>query len=170
MDDTRKYCISERYYTMNLLTENCHCEDDVLLSAHGDVLEDEVVPAAVKLHADRLLVQPLEGPLIVPSLTTGSVCSRFTVPAEHRSTGVANSGMAQCVAAALVVVVHSTNAAMAAREHHDCDDIDGMELQDDDGDGRTLESHWSQRHVNDEWMAPIGGRRLLHGAVAGCIG
>ncbi|EKF26716.1 surface protease GP63, putative, partial [Trypanosoma cruzi marinkellei] len=46
---------------------------------------------------------------------------------------------------------------MAAREHHDCDDIDDMELQDDDGDGRTLESHWLQRHARDEWMAPIGG-------------
>ncbi|RNC51211.1 surface protease GP63 [Trypanosoma cruzi] len=57
---------------------------------------------------------------------------------------------------ALSVVVHSTNAAMAAREHHDCGDTDGMELQDGDGDGRTLESHWSQRHARDEWIAPLG--------------
>ncbi|EKG00254.1 surface protease GP63, putative [Trypanosoma cruzi] len=46
---------------------------------------------------------------------------------------------------------------MAAREHHDCDDIYGMELQDQNGDGSTLESHWSQRHAKDELMAPIGG-------------
>ncbi|RNC51350.1 surface protease GP63 [Trypanosoma cruzi] len=39
-------------------------------------------------------------------------------------------------------VVDSTNAAMSAREHQDCDDIDGVELQDNDVDGRTLESHW----------------------------
>ncbi|EAN82151.1 surface protease GP63, putative, partial [Trypanosoma cruzi] len=58
---------------------------------------------------------------------------------------------------ALSVVVNSTNAAMAAREHYDCDDIYGMELQDQEGDGRTLESHWSQRHAKDELMAPIGG-------------
>ncbi|RNC35718.1 surface protease GP63 [Trypanosoma cruzi] len=58
---------------------------------------------------------------------------------------------------ALLVVVRSTNAAMAAREHHDCDDIDGMELQDGDGNGRTLESHLSQRHARDGWMAPIVG-------------
>ncbi|RNF05325.1 surface protease GP63 [Trypanosoma cruzi] len=45
---------------------------------------------------------------------------------------------------------------MAARKPRDSDDIDGMELQDGDGDGRTLESHWSQRHAKDEWMAPIG--------------
>ncbi|EKF29681.1 surface protease GP63, putative [Trypanosoma cruzi marinkellei] len=30
-----------------------------------------------------------------------------------------------------------------------------MELQDDDGDGRTLESHWLQRHARDEWKVPI---------------
>ncbi|RNC34781.1 surface protease GP63 [Trypanosoma cruzi] len=58
---------------------------------------------------------------------------------------------------ALSVVMDSTNAAMSAREHHDCDDIGGVELQDDDGDGRTLESHLSQRHARDERMAPIGG-------------
>ncbi|EAN90985.1 surface protease GP63 [Trypanosoma cruzi] len=174
----------------------------------------------------------MEGPLIVPTFATGSVCSLFTVPDGHRSAVVANSVIAQCVAAvlggvwalpcvtledgrpvagamhfacqfhfpavsfhgriatriaahllahavgfncphlagrsmvrhvvgvrvrALLVVVHSTNAAMSAREHHDCDDIDGMELQDGDGDGRTLESHWSRRHASDEWIAPIGG-------------
>ncbi|RNC42110.1 surface protease GP63 [Trypanosoma cruzi] len=73
---------------------------------------------------------------------------------------MASRSMARHVAGvrgrALLVVVHSTTAAMPASEHHDCDDIDGMELQDGDGDGRTLESHWSQRHAKDEWMAPIG--------------
>ncbi|RNC44900.1 surface protease GP63 [Trypanosoma cruzi] len=57
---------------------------------------------------------------------------------------------------ALSVVVHSTNAAMAAREHYNCDDIDDMELQDGDGDGRTLESRLSQCHARDEWMFLIG--------------
>ncbi|KAF5215155.1 surface protease GP63 [Trypanosoma cruzi] len=65
---------------------------------------------------------------------------------------------AACVrGGALSVVVHSTTAAMAAREHHDCDDVDGVEQQDDDGDGRTLESHRSRCHARDEWMAAIGG-------------
>ncbi|RNC54429.1 surface protease GP63 [Trypanosoma cruzi] len=56
---------------------------------------------------------------------------------------------------ALLVVVDSANAAMAAREHQYCGDTDGMELQDDDDDGRTLESHWSQRQARNEWIAPI---------------
>ncbi|EAN87162.1 surface protease GP63 [Trypanosoma cruzi] len=141
---------------MNSSNGNRHCEDDVVSSENGIILENEVVPAAVHPHADRMLVQPLEGPLIAPPFATGSACSRFTVRAGHCSTGVANADMVLCVAAALSVVVHSTTAAMAARKHQDCDDIDGMELQDGDGDGRTLESHWPQHHTKDEWMASIG--------------
>ncbi|KAF8277470.1 surface protease GP63, putative, partial [Trypanosoma cruzi] len=83
---------------MNLLTENRHCEGDVVSSAHGDILENEVVTAAVQLHADRPFVQPLEGPLIVPPFATSSVCSWFTVSAGHCSTGVANAGMVRNVA------------------------------------------------------------------------
>ncbi|RNC51881.1 surface protease GP63 [Trypanosoma cruzi] len=82
-------------------------------------------------------------------------CCRFTHPHMASRSMVRNAiGVG---GGALSVVVHSTNAAMSAREHHDCDDIDGVELQDGDGDGRTLESHWSQRHARDEWMAAIGG-------------
>ncbi|RNC55778.1 surface protease GP63 [Trypanosoma cruzi] len=100
---------------MNSSNDNRHCEDDVVSSANGIILENEVVPAAVHPHADRMLVQPMEGPLIVPQFGTGSVCSRFTVRAGNCSTGVANADMVLCVAAALSVVVHSTTAAMAAR-------------------------------------------------------
>ncbi|ESS60938.1 surface protease GP63 [Trypanosoma cruzi Dm28c] len=212
---------------MNLLNENRRCEDGILTFAHGNILAEETVPSAGQLHADRPFFRPLEGPLIAPPFDAGSVCSWFTVPAGHCSTGVANSGMVLCVAAALGgvwtlpcatledgrpvagvmnfapavsfhgglvtriaahlmahavgfahshmasrsmvrnvagvrgralwVVVDSTNAAMAARERHDCDDIVGVELQDGDGDGRTLESHRWRRHTRDEWMAPIGG-------------
>ncbi|ESL06050.1 hypothetical protein TRSC58_06282 [Trypanosoma rangeli SC58] len=46
---------------------------------------------------------------------------------------------------------------MAAREHYDCDGIQGMELNDFNGDGTTLESHWSKRNAKDELMAPLGG-------------
>ncbi|RNC42159.1 surface protease GP63 [Trypanosoma cruzi] len=98
LDDTGKHWISERYHAMNSLNDNCECEGDVVSSAHGIILEDEVVPAAVKPHADRLLVQPLEGPLIVPPFATGSVCIRFTMRAGHCSTGVANADMVLCVA------------------------------------------------------------------------
>ncbi|RNC52836.1 surface protease GP63 [Trypanosoma cruzi] len=98
--DSRKHCVFSWSHAMNSLNENRHCEDGFLSSAHGNILAEETIPAAAKLHADRLLVQPLEGPLIVYSFATGSVCSRFTVPAGHCCSGVADSVMVQCVAVA----------------------------------------------------------------------
>ncbi|KAF8287536.1 putative surface protease GP63 [Trypanosoma cruzi] len=227
LNNTDMYCRSNRSYVKNLLTGYEECQGNALSEDKRKILIENVVPAAVKLHADRLLVQPLKGPLVVPPFTAGSVCSGFTVPAEHRSAGIVNSDMVLYVAAApggvwalpcatledgrpvvgvmniapavlfhgrlatriaahlmahalgfahshmanrsmvrnitgvrdraLSVVVNSTNAAMAAREHYNCDDIYGMELQDQEGDGSKLESHWSQRHAKDELMAPIGG-------------
>ncbi|RNC40949.1 surface protease GP63 [Trypanosoma cruzi] len=97
---SRKYCGFSRCYAMNSLNENRHSEDGVPSSAHGNLLAEETVPAAVKLHADRLLVRPLEAPLVVPPFATSSVCSWFTVTDGHCSTGVADSVMVQCVAAA----------------------------------------------------------------------
>ncbi|RNE99055.1 surface protease GP63, partial [Trypanosoma conorhini] len=186
--------------------------------------------AAVKLHAERLLVRPLEGPLKVPTFAADSVCGQFTVPAAHHTPGVDDADMVLYFAAApggvwalpcatlddgrpivgavnlapanlfhgrlatriaaheiahalgfsyqqmaahrmvrnvtgvrgrkLSVVVNSTNAAMAAREHYDCDGIRGMELYDFNGDGSALESHWSERNAKDELMAPLGGAGL----------
>ncbi|RNC36290.1 surface protease GP63 [Trypanosoma cruzi] len=47
LDATGKYWISERHYAMNSSNDNRHCEDDVVSSAHGIILENEVVPSAV---------------------------------------------------------------------------------------------------------------------------
>ncbi|RNE99582.1 surface protease GP63 [Trypanosoma cruzi] len=97
--DSRRHCGFSWSHAMNSLNDNRHCEDVFLSSAHGNILAEETVPAAVKLHADHLLVRPLEGPLVVPPLATSGVCSWFTVRDEHRSTGVANSDLVLCVAA-----------------------------------------------------------------------
>ncbi|EAN98135.1 surface protease GP63, putative [Trypanosoma cruzi] len=99
--DSRRHCVFSWSHAMNSLNDNRHCEDSVLFFAHGNILAEEAIPAAVQLHADRLLVRPLEGPLIVPPFATSSVCSWFTVPAGHLSAGVAVSVIAQCVAAVL---------------------------------------------------------------------
>ncbi|EKF34365.1 surface protease GP63, putative [Trypanosoma cruzi marinkellei] len=98
--DSRGHCGFSWSCTANSLGGAFCCGNGVVSSAHGNAVAEEVVPAAVKLHADRLLVQPLEAPLLVPSFATGSVCSLFTVPAEHVSVGVANADIVRCVAAA----------------------------------------------------------------------
>ncbi|RNC51169.1 surface protease GP63 [Trypanosoma cruzi] len=99
--DSRRHCVFSWSHAMNSLNDNRHCEDGVLSSVYGNIVAEETVPAAANLHADSLLVQPLEGPLTVPQFATGSVCSRFTVTDGHCSTGVANSDMTKCVVAAL---------------------------------------------------------------------
>ncbi|EKF99446.1 surface protease GP63, putative, partial [Trypanosoma cruzi] len=100
LNNTDMYCRSNRSYVKNLLTGYEECQGNALSEDKRKILIENVVPAAVKLHADRLLVQPLKGPLVVPQFAAGSVCSGFTVPAEHRSAGVVNSDMVLYVAAA----------------------------------------------------------------------
>ncbi|RNC37870.1 surface protease GP63 [Trypanosoma cruzi] len=227
--DSRSHCVFFWRCTVNSLDGAFGSKNGALTFAHGNLLAEETVPAAFKLHADRLLVQALEGPLTASHLpreafAVGSRCLLSILPLvfpilTRRSawlrrwwcvgTAVRHArGWPSCrwrhaicpsvlfhgrIAAhllahalgfncphtashsvvrnaigvrgrALSVVVHSANAAMAAREHHDCDDIDGMELQDEDGDGRTLESHWWRCHARDEWMAPIGGAGCCRGS------
>ncbi|RNC38355.1 surface protease GP63 [Trypanosoma cruzi] len=152
--DIRKDCGFFWRCAVNSLDGAFGCKNGALTFAHENILTEETVPAAVNPHADRLLVRPLEGPLTVSSFATGSVCIRFTHP--HMASRSTVRHVAGVRGRALSVVVHSATSAMPAGEHHDCDDIDGMELQDDDGSGRTLESHWWQRHARDERMALIG--------------
>ncbi|RNF04733.1 surface protease GP63, partial [Trypanosoma conorhini] len=89
LKDNRKYCSFSSLRKWNLLGDtHADCTADVLSSQQKDALVGGVVPAAVKLHAERLLVRPLKGPLKVPEFAADSVCGQFTVPAAHRSPGV----------------------------------------------------------------------------------
>ncbi|KEG05849.1 surface protease GP63 [Trypanosoma grayi] len=62
------------------------CEaSDVLTPERKADLTDKILPAAVKLHTDRLRVNPLPIPFIVPEFDKKSLCSSFTVPEDHRA-------------------------------------------------------------------------------------
>ncbi|EKF39186.1 surface protease GP63, putative, partial [Trypanosoma cruzi marinkellei] len=41
-------------------------EEDILTEEKVDILENVILPEAAKMHGERLLVQPLDGPLVVP--------------------------------------------------------------------------------------------------------
>ncbi|RNE96136.1 surface protease GP63, partial [Trypanosoma conorhini] len=100
-ETNRKYCGFSRGSKPNLLGDNsADCRSDALSSQQRNALVGGVVPAAVKLHAERLLVRPLEGPLKVPAFAADSVCGQFTVPAAHRTAGVDSADMVLYVAAA----------------------------------------------------------------------
>ncbi|RNE96477.1 surface protease GP63 [Trypanosoma rangeli] len=69
------------------------CEEThVLTDAKRKTLEDSVLPRAIKLHTDRLLVKPINGKLIVPRELCG-LLKRRHVPEEHMTEGVSDADM-----------------------------------------------------------------------------
>ncbi|KAF8294090.1 putative surface protease GP63 [Trypanosoma cruzi] len=68
-------------------------EEDILTEEKVDILENVILPEAAKLHGERLLVRPLDGPLVVPRFREGSVCGKFPVPEEHHTDGVPDADM-----------------------------------------------------------------------------
>ncbi|KAH9577220.1 Peptidase M8 [Trypanosoma melophagium] len=62
-------------------------------------LKGTILPAAIKLHADRVLVDRVSSPLKVPEFKEDSICKNFTVPEHHRNEGVNDADMVVYVAA-----------------------------------------------------------------------
>ncbi|RNC34927.1 surface protease GP63, partial [Trypanosoma cruzi] len=57
---------------------------------NNQLYNQKILPGAVKLHAERLLVKPTGGTITVPRAMNGP-CSHFTVPTRHKSDGVPNA-------------------------------------------------------------------------------
>ncbi|ORC83908.1 surface protease GP63 [Trypanosoma theileri] len=74
--------------------------DDVLTPEKEEILVKKILPEAIKLHSDRLFVERLRGPIVVPTFDSRSLCSKFTIPQEHKTTGVDEADMVLYVAAA----------------------------------------------------------------------
>ncbi|RNC56744.1 putative surface protease GP63, partial [Trypanosoma cruzi] len=73
----------------NLLGERITCtEEHVLSEAKKKLYTEKILPGAVKLHAERLLVKPTGRNITVPS-NLNEACKHFKVPIEHRLYGVA---------------------------------------------------------------------------------
>ncbi|PWV12033.1 putative surface protease GP63 [Trypanosoma cruzi] len=68
-------------------------EEDILTEEKVDILENVILPEAAKMHSERLLVRPLDGPLVVPRFREGSVCGKFPVPEEDHTDGVPDADM-----------------------------------------------------------------------------
>ncbi|ORC84355.1 surface protease GP63, partial [Trypanosoma theileri] len=60
-------------------------------------LLNKILPAAINLHSDILLVKQLETPFKVPDFGK-TLCSHFTVPTTHISEGVEDAYMVLYVA------------------------------------------------------------------------
>ncbi|RNE98596.1 surface protease GP63 [Trypanosoma conorhini] len=99
--DPTKYCTAQDESKPDLKGGAGDCaEQYVLDAARKSTLVDAVIPVAVQLHAERLLVQRVDGLLQVPQFTdTFGRCQHFKLPDEHKTTGVANADMVLYVAA-----------------------------------------------------------------------
>ncbi|ORC82661.1 surface protease GP63, partial [Trypanosoma theileri] len=100
LQNEKKYCSKEGMSIWDFEGNPIKCHNyHVLKTEDMQYLINEVLPAAVKLHADRLLVDRVNGSLVVPEFEEDSVCSYFTVPASHHCKGVNNTDMVLYVAA-----------------------------------------------------------------------
>ncbi|KAF5216529.1 hypothetical protein ECC02_010690 [Trypanosoma cruzi] len=85
----KTYCQKVGDECDNLLGEQITCkEEHVLSEAKKKLYTEKILPGAVKLHAERLLVKPTGRNITVPS-NLNEACKHFKVPIEHRLYGVA---------------------------------------------------------------------------------
>ncbi|EKG02251.1 surface protease GP63, putative [Trypanosoma cruzi] len=73
----------------NLLGERITCkEEHVLSEAKKKLYTENILPGAVKLHAERILVKPTGENITVPR-NLNEACNNFKAPTEHMRYGVA---------------------------------------------------------------------------------
>ncbi|EKF29185.1 surface protease GP63, putative [Trypanosoma cruzi marinkellei] len=85
----KKYCENDRDTCENLFGERINCKkENVLTDEKRKLYTEKILPGAVKLHAERLLVKPTGGNITVPK-NMNEPCNHFTVPTGHKSIGVA---------------------------------------------------------------------------------
>ncbi|ORC89985.1 surface protease GP63, partial [Trypanosoma theileri] len=96
-----KYCVNKDEKRRDFLDgeeQNC-VSIDLMNEEKKKRLTDEIVPEAIKLHTDRLLVQRIKTPWKVPNLRDHAVCSHFTSPDDHTSQDVQDADYLLYVAA-----------------------------------------------------------------------
>ncbi|KAF5222529.1 hypothetical protein ECC02_004335 [Trypanosoma cruzi] len=83
----KTYCENDGDECENILGEKITCKkENVLTEAKKQLYTEKILPGAVKLHAERLLVRPTSEKITVPR-TIGGQCNHFTVPTAHKRNG-----------------------------------------------------------------------------------
>ncbi|KEG13131.1 surface protease GP63 [Trypanosoma grayi] len=97
MNNPAKYCTRVGDVRPDFMGGTLVCEsENILTDEKRKLLVEQTIPAAVKLHTDRLSVKPVTTSVVVEPLK-GSVCSHFTVPKGHGTSGVSGADMIWCV-------------------------------------------------------------------------
>eukprot|EP00796_Vickermania_ingenoplastis_P002299 gene2299-biopygen1897 len=87
LDSDSRYCTAAGEYRPDYQGNQVMCTaDDVLTEAKKNILVNQLLPDAVKLHAERLKVKRSASGFIVPNFgASGGICAQFTIPAAHQS-------------------------------------------------------------------------------------
>ncbi|RNE95889.1 leishmanolysin [Trypanosoma rangeli] len=94
MDDPSKHCTVEGDMSMPDGSRVKCTEDDLLTEAKKDIVLKQLLPAAIKMHTDRLSVKPMVDPIRMPMPDDGiGACSDFTIPSWHHTIGVSGADM-----------------------------------------------------------------------------
>ncbi|RNC32649.1 GP63 group I member a protein [Trypanosoma cruzi] len=100
LNDPSKHCTAEGQIRPDFTGGTVECNrEDILTKEKKSIILKSLVPRALKIHTDRLLVEPLTGRVIVPEFLSGA-CAQFTIPSSHRTVGVFGADMYLYVAAA----------------------------------------------------------------------
>ncbi|CCW71261.1 unnamed protein product [Phytomonas sp. Hart1] len=91
LDDSSRYCTRPGEMKPDFSGSMLLCDsDNILTDEKKQLLRDQIIPNAVQMHKDRLLVQPISGNIRVRNFKW-SICSQFTIPQSHHTTGVPNA-------------------------------------------------------------------------------
>nr|CAJ17012.1 Gp63-1 surface protease homolog, putative [Trypanosoma brucei brucei TREU927] len=91
IEDPKKYCESEGQTRFDFRDTYHRCTTASVLTQEKKTLLDAVIPHALKMHSDRLMVRQLRGPITVYKEQT--FCNNFNIPKHHYTTGVSGADM-----------------------------------------------------------------------------
>ncbi|CCW69206.1 unnamed protein product [Phytomonas sp. Hart1] len=99
LDDNSRYCTQPGEMKPDFKGSMMKCNSkNILTDEKKQLLRKQIIPDAIQMHKDRLLVQPLRDNIRVEHFT-GDVCSHFTIPQSHHDTGVPDTDFLLYVAA-----------------------------------------------------------------------
>ncbi|EKG01090.1 surface protease GP63, putative [Trypanosoma cruzi] len=84
----KTFCENAGETCETVLGEKVNCEArDIFSQEKKQLYTQKIIPGAVKLHAERLLVKPTADKITVPR-SLNEPCNHFTIPTRHKSDGV----------------------------------------------------------------------------------
>ncbi|KAF8290433.1 putative surface protease GP63 [Trypanosoma cruzi] len=93
LNDPSKHCTAEGQICPDFTGGTLGCKrEDILTEEKKSIILKSILPRALKMHTDRLLVKPLTGRVIVPRHSSG-ICAQFKIPSSHHTEGVSGADM-----------------------------------------------------------------------------